>query len=288
MPAVASSAPAVLIAHLAGTRRPPCESAREVSCCPTTLHSWWPNNSRRWRPCTPGRIDLGLGHAPGTDQLTVRALRRTPEMHADTFPDDVVELINYLLPGDGPPDRPFANPGRGYLPEVWLLGSSLLRPRNWLGYWGSPYFRLPLCSAAPGRCAYHLPVELPPFGASFRTQGSGSHFGVVRTDRVRSSLAFRLHCPEHSPAANRSLGPTPESRRRRSAIRSPKFERSIVEEAMSTRVIGNPESVAEGLRRLEARTGADEIMLSTRSHSYETRLRSLSLIASNWGMVTTA
>src|SRR5208282_6083364 len=73
----------------------------------------------------PGRIDLGLGRAPGTDQVTVRALRRTPDMHADTFPDDVVELINYLLPGEGPPSHPSANPGRGYLPEVWLLGSSL-------------------------------------------------------------------------------------------------------------------------------------------------------------------
>jgi len=65
-------------------------------------------------------------------------------------------------------------------------------------------------------------------------------------------------------------------------------ERALVEEAMSTHLIGDPDMVTEGLRQLQARTGADEIMLSTRAHSYETRARSLSLIAQNWGMVTSA
>src|SRR5580658_9103955 len=72
----------------------------------------------------PGRIDLGLGRAPGTDHATARALRRARDLSVDTFPDDVVELISYLLPSDGSTMHPFANPGRGYLPEVWLLGSS--------------------------------------------------------------------------------------------------------------------------------------------------------------------
>jgi len=65
-------------------------------------------------------------------------------------------------------------------------------------------------------------------------------------------------------------------------------EKSIIEEAMSTHLIGDPDTVTEGLRHLQRRTGADEIMLSTRSHSYEARVRSLSLIAQNWGMVTSA
>src|SRR5665213_1930907 len=72
----------------------------------------------------PGRIDLGLGRAPGTDRLTAVALRRTLELGADSFPNDVVELIKYLLPSDEAPAHPFANPGSGYLPEMWLLGSS--------------------------------------------------------------------------------------------------------------------------------------------------------------------
>ncbi len=61
-------------------------------------------------------------------------------------------------------------------------------------------------------------------------------------------------------------------------------ERAIVEEAMSTHLIGDPDAVTEGLRRLQERTGADELMLSTRSHSSENRLRSLSLIARSWGL----
>ena len=62
-------------------------------------------------------------------------------------------------------------------------------------------------------------------------------------------------------------------------------EKSIVEEAMSTHLIGDPDQVAEGLRQLQVRTGSDEIMLSTRSHSYEARVRSHSLIADKWGLV---
>src|SRR5450631_144027 len=123
MPAVASSAPAVLIAHLANAtstlrvgsggvmlpNHPPLVVAEQFATL-EALH--------------PGRIDLGLGRAPGTDHVTARALRRSLEFGADHFPDDVVELIKYLLPRDGAPAHPFANPGNGYLPELWLLGSS--------------------------------------------------------------------------------------------------------------------------------------------------------------------
>src|ERR1019366_4923988 len=123
MPAVASSAPAVLIAHLAGAT-----TTLRVGSGGVML----PNHSPlvvaeqfgTLEALHPGRIDLGLGRAPGTDPHTTRALRRDGDLRADTFPDDVVELISYLLPREGPPAHPFATPGSGYLPEVWLLGSS--------------------------------------------------------------------------------------------------------------------------------------------------------------------
>src|ERR1700734_3498432 len=116
MPAVASSAPAVLIAHLANAT-----STLRVGSGGVML----PNHSPlvvaeqfgTLEALHPGRIDLGLGRAPGTDQVTARALRRADDMNADTFPDDVVELIRYLLPNEGAPSQPSANPGRGYLPE---------------------------------------------------------------------------------------------------------------------------------------------------------------------------
>src|ERR1019366_2631524 len=123
MAAIASSAPAVLIAHLANAT-----STLRIGSGGVML----PNHSPlvvaeqfgTLEALHPGRIDLGLGRAPGTDPHTTRALRRDGDLRADTFPDDVVELISYLLPREGPPAHPFATPGSGYLPEVWLLGSS--------------------------------------------------------------------------------------------------------------------------------------------------------------------
>src|ERR1039457_4648188 len=123
MSAIASSAPAVLIAHLANVT-----STLRIGAGGVML----PNHSplgvaeqfATLEALHPGRIDLGLGRAPGTDPQTARALRRAADLGADTFPDDVVELIKYLLPHEGAPTHPFANPGNGYLPELWLLGSS--------------------------------------------------------------------------------------------------------------------------------------------------------------------
>ena len=191
MPAVASSAPAVLIAHLATattTLRVGSGGVMLPNHAPLVIAEQFGT----LEALHPGRIDLGLGRAPGTDQVTVRALRRTPDMQADTFPDDVVELINYLLPGEGSLGRTFANPGRGYLPEVWLLGSSLFSAQL-AGILGLPVLlRVPLCPAAPRHRAGHLPVELPFVGAARRAQSHGGRVRAVRAERVRSTLVIWL------------------------------------------------------------------------------------------------
>jgi luciferase family oxidoreductase group 1 len=286
MPAVASSAPAVLIAHLADattTLRVGSGGVMLPNHAPLVIAEQFGT----LEALHPGRIDLGLGRAPGTDQVTVRALRRTPEMHADSFPDDVVELINYLLPGEGAEGRTFANPGRGYLPEVWLLGSSLFSAQL-AGILGLPY-----------SFAYHFAPKL--LDAALTTYRSNFRSSVLRAD-PRVMVAASVFCaPSESEARWLSgstalsilqlrtgrLGPLP-SPEEAAQYSFSGVERSIVEEAMSTHLIGDPETVAEGLRQLHDRTGADEIMLSTRSHSFETRLRSLSLIAGSWGMVALA
>jgi luciferase family oxidoreductase group 1 len=111
MPAVASSSPPVLIAHLASAT-----SSIRVGSGGVML----PNHSPlvvaeqfgTLEALHPGRIDLGLGRAPGTDPATARALRRYGDLGADHFPDDVVELIGYLAEIPGPPGHPSANPGR--------------------------------------------------------------------------------------------------------------------------------------------------------------------------------
>ena len=285
MPAVASSAPAVLIAHLATattTLRVGSGGVMLPNHAPLVVAEQFGT----LEALHPGRIDLGIGRAPGTDQVTLRALRRT-HLHADTFPDDVVELINYLLPREGPPGHPFANPGEGYLPEVWLLGSSLFSAQ------------LAAVLGLPFSFAYHFaPKLLDPALAAYRSNFRPS---VLHAEPRVMVAVSALCAPRESEALWLSgstalsilqlrtgrLGPlpSPEDAARYSFTAA---ERSIVEEAMSTHLIGDADMVTEGLRQLQGRTGADEIMLSTRSHSYQTRLRSLSLIAHSWGMVTSA
>lgn len=282
MPAVASSAPAVLIAHLADattTLRVGSGGVMLPNHAPLVVAEQFGT----LEALHPGRIDLGLGRAPGTDQVTVRALRRTPDMHADTFPDDVVELINYLLPTEGAPGHPSANPGRGYLPEVWLLGSSLFSAQL-AGILGLPF-----------SFAYHFaPALLDTALEAYRSKFRPS----VLHAEPRVMVAVSVLCaPTEAEARWLSgstalsilqlrtgrLGPLP-SPEEAEDYRFSEAERAVVDDAMATHLIGEQETVIEGLRKLQLRTEANEIMLSTRAHSYAARSRSLSLVARGWGL----
>ena len=122
MPGIASAATAVLIGHVAGGTKTirvgaggimlPNHSPLVIAEQFGTLESLY-----------PGRIDLGLGRAPGSDQLTARALRRNLDSDADQFPQDVVELMDFM--SDEPRQRVRAVPGKGTKVPVWILGSSL-------------------------------------------------------------------------------------------------------------------------------------------------------------------
>src|SRR5262249_32533956 len=123
MPAIASSAPAVLIAHLAAST-----STIRVGSGGVMLPNHAPlvvaEQFGTLEALHPGRIDLGIGRAPGTDQLTALALRRTMEgLSAENFPDELDRLIDFFT-GDNPGQRIIASPGRGDMPAIWLLGSS--------------------------------------------------------------------------------------------------------------------------------------------------------------------
>jgi luciferase family oxidoreductase group 1 len=282
MPAVASSAPAVLIAHLANAT-----TTLRVGSGGVML----PNHSPlvvaeqfgTLEALHPGRIDLGLGRAPGTDHATARALRRTRDLSVDTFPDDVVELISYLLPNEGPPTHPAANPGSGYLPEVWLLGSSVFSAQL-AGLLGLPF-----------SFAYHFAPKL--VDAALETYRSTFRPSILLGE-PRAMVAVSVLCAPDAAEARWLSGSSALSilqlrSGRLGLLPSPEeaeeypftpAEMSIVDEAMSTHVIGDPEMVHEGLQQVQRRNDADEIMLSTRAHSYEARVRSLTLIADRWGL----
>jgi len=279
MPAVASSAPAVLIAHLATVT-----TTLRVGSGGVML----PNHSPlvvaeqfgTLEALHPGRIDLGLGRAPGTDQLTARALRRNGDLGADHFPEDVVELIGYFL---GTQDHPRAMPGEGYLPEVWLLGSSVFSA-NLAGLLGLPF-----------SFAYHFsPQYLQPALERYRTTFRPSALLSEPYAMVAVSVlcapdaeeAEWLAGPSHLSMlrlrTNR-LGPLPSPEEAAAYPYSP-AERDLVDSLAATHVVGDPPAVHRGLAELLERTGANELMISTRVFGHADRLRSYELVAREWGL----
>ena len=281
MPAVASSAPAVLVGHLAdatttlrvgaGGVMLPNHAPRVVAEQFATLEA-----------LHPGRIDLGLGRAPGTDPATARALRRSSDVGAERFPEDVVELIGYLADHDGPPVRPAPVPGRGYLPEVWLLGSSTFSAQL-AGMLGLPF-----------SFAFHFaPALVDQAVALYRSNYRDT--GLSEGPRVM--VAASVLCAETDEEARWLAGPsaltvlqlrtgrlgpvvTPEEA---AAYPWTDRERAVVAQATAEHVVGDPDTVHRGLTTLVDRTGADELMVSTRAHAFESRARSLTLVAERWG-----
>jgi luciferase family oxidoreductase group 1 len=282
MPAVASSAPPVLIAHLASAT-----SVIRVGSGGVMLPNHAPlvvaEQFATLEALHPGRIDLGLGRAPGTDPRTALALRRGGDLGADHFPNDVVELIGYLANADGPPGHPAPVPGRGYLPEVWLLGSSLFSAEL-AGILGLPYsfayhFSPRLLDAALER--YRSSFEPSAFLAAARTMVAVSVLCAPSDEEAHWLAQSSALSTLQLRTGRLGLLPSPEEG---ASYPFSTSERALVDEAMSTHVIGDPETVNKGLVELQLRTGADEIMLSTRVHSYEARVRSLELVAERWDM----
>jgi luciferase family oxidoreductase group 1 len=285
MPAVASSAPAVVIAHLANattTLRVGAGGVMLPNHAPLVVAEQFAT----LEALHPGRIDLGLGRAPGTDHVTARALRRTADLGSDTFPDDVVELISYLLPRDGTAQHPSATPGSGYLPQVWLLGSSTFSAQL-AGMLGLPF-----------SFAYHfapnlLDSALELYRSTFRPS--------ILLESPQTMVAVSVICAPTTGeakwlAGSTALGILQRQTGRVGLLPSPEEadiypytpeEIAVIEEAITSHVIGDPKTVHEGLAALQQRTNADELMISTRTHSYEARARSFALIAESWGLVET-
>jgi luciferase family oxidoreductase group 1 len=277
--AVASSAPAVLIEHLATattTMRVGSGGVMLPNHAPLVVAEQFAT----LEALHPGRIDLGLGRAPGTDQVTARALRRSADLNADHFPDDVVELIRYLLPNDQT-THPAPVPGSGYLPEVWLLGSSTFSAQL-AGILGLPF-----------SFAYHFaPALLDQAVESYRQNFRPSllleqPYFMVAVSLICADTDDEAHKLALSNALNilqRStgrMGPLP-SIEEAAAHTFTEAEQALVDDATSTHIVGDPEAVNKGLATLVERTDADEVMISTRTHSYDARLHSYELVADGW------
>lgn len=214
--------------------------------------------------------------------MTARALRRSADLHANTFPRDVVELIDYLVPQSSPP-HPAPTPGSGYLPEVWLLGSSTFSAQ------------LAAQLGLPFSFAYHFaPAMLDQAVETYRGDFHASQFLEGPRLMVTASVICapdddRAHWLAGSTAlsllqrARGRPGPLPSPDEAASLAMSEE-EAAYLAETLATHFIGSPDRVREGLDRLQTRTGADELMVSTRIHGVDDRRKSFELLARAWGL----
>ncbi len=286
MPGIASSAPAVLIGQVAAAtstirvgsggvmlpNHPPLVVAEQFGML-EALH--------------PGRIDLGIGRAPGTDGHTAAALRRTANpLSVEDFPRQLRELIDYFgQHPDGPvgPGRIHAVPAAGNRPPLWLLGSSDYSARA-AGLLGLPF------SFAYHFSAAGLLPALEVYRDSFRPSEVLSEpyamvaAGVVcaETDEHAQWLAgsqglaiLRLRTgrpgtlPSPDEAAAHPFTP---------------LDREVVDAFQASHVVGSPDTVRAGLDRLIARSGADEVMVTSQIFDPRERRRSYELLAGAAGL----
>jgi luciferase family oxidoreductase group 1 len=229
----------------------------------------------------PGRIDLGVGRAPGTDQITARALRRNLAGDIDTFPQDVVELMAYFGPVQ-PGQVVRAIPGAGLDVPVWILGSSLFGAQLAAAL-GLPY----------AFASHFAPADMERAVAIYRAQFEPS--GQFATPYVMLGLnvcaadtddeAKRLFSSHQQGVINRRSG-------RRGPLPPPveDFEsrldpvgKAILEQALTCSVVGSAETVKRGLHAFIDRTGADEIMVAGQIFDHAARLHSFKITAQAHG-----
>ncbi|MCW2238162.1 LLM class flavin-dependent oxidoreductase [Azospirillum canadense] len=224
----------------------------------------------------PGRIDLGLGRAPGTDQMTLRALRRDPEA-AENFPRDVLELQALLGPVQ-PNQRVRAVPGAGTNVPLWILGSSLF------GAQLAAAFGLPYAFAshfAPDALMQALEVYRAGFQPSEQLDRPYAMVGVNVVAADTDAEAKRLFTSPQQSFANlvrgtRGLLPPPiddiES------YWSP-MEKAQASNMLSCSFVGSADTVRQGLAAFLERTGADELMVASAIYDHGARLRSYEILA---------
>jgi len=276
MVGVASAATAVLIAYVAGgttTIRVGAGGVMLPNHAPLVIAEQFGTLESLY----PGRIDLGVGRAPGSDQRTARALRRQLSSSGDTFPQDLLELQAYFEPAR--PDQPVrAVPGQGLNVPIWLLGSSDFSAQ------------LAAALGLPFAFASHFaPDYLLPALARYRRQ-----FTPSRTlERPYAMIGVNVVAADTDSAARRLFTSLQQRfldlvRRRPGQLAPPvdsmegrwsAAERAQVERMARVSVVGAPATVRAGLRALLAETGADEFNATGQIYDHAARLRSFEIAA---------
>ncbi|WP_414661914.1 LLM class flavin-dependent oxidoreductase [Horticoccus sp. 23ND18S-11] len=285
MPGIASAATAVAIAHVAaGTKTIRVGSGGVMlpNHAPLVIAEQFGTLDALF----PGRIDLGLGRAPGTDQRTARALRRGDADRADTFPDDVVELQHYFAPAT-PQQAVRAVPGAGQAVPIWLLGSSLFSaqlaaalglPFAFASHF-APDFLLAALEAYRSEFRPSAELAQPYAMACIGVFAAATDAEAVRlfTSQQQSFLNLRRGQPGALPPPVDDMD----------ALWSPP-ERAMIDHAFRESVVGSPATVRAGLEAFLQRTQVDELMITAAIFDQAARVRSYEIVAEVRGQLTDA
>ncbi len=276
MTGIASAATAVVIAHVAAgtsTIRVGSGGVMLPNHAPLVIAEQFGTLASLF----PGRIDLGLGRAPGTDALTARALRRGRTGTADTFPDDVVELQAYFRAAE--PGQPVqAVPGAGLEVPIWLLGSSLFSAE------------LAAALGLPFAFASHFAPDL--LEEALRVYRAGFRPSAA-WPRPHAMACIGVYAAETDAEARRLFTSQQQAfvqLRRGAPVTLPPpvasmdgrwtaAEKSMVDRAFREAVVGAPATVARGLAEFLERTRVDELMVTAAIYDHAARVRSFELVA---------
>ncbi len=276
MPGIASAATAVLIGHVgAGT------SSIRIGAGGIMLPNHAPlqvvEQFGTLESLFPGRVDLGLGRAPGTDHAAAYALRRTLQANPDEFPRDVVEVIDFFR--DAEPGQPVrAVPGAGLRVPIWILGSSLF------GAQLAAALGLPFAFAshfAPRLLTQAIEVYRTRFQPSEHLERPYVMLGVNVFAAETDAEARRLFTSLQQAFVNLRSGrpgPLPPPLDDYDQRLTP-MERQMIMEMLACSFVGAPDNVRRGLEAFVAQTGADELMIASQIHDHAARLRSYELAA---------
>jgi luciferase family oxidoreductase group 1 len=285
MPGIASSAPAVLIAHLASiTDRIRLGSGGVM--LPNHAPLVIAEQFGMLEALHPGRIDLGIGRAPGTDPRTAAALRRTNGLQEPDLPAQLGELYGFFN-GTFPDDHPYraitAVPARGNQPAIWLLGSSDYSARL-AGLLGLPF------SFAHHFAAANTLPALDVYRQSFRPSDvlaepyvmlgaavlcADTHERATYLSKPADLAFLRLRAGRPGPF------PTPDEA---ATFHATPSEKELLRTWSGSRIVGDPTAVEAELAALVERTGADEVMVTTMVHAHDDRVRSYRLLAELAGL----
>ncbi|MBP7366296.1 MAG: LLM class flavin-dependent oxidoreductase [Pseudoxanthomonas sp.] len=279
MPGIASAATALLIGHIAGgtsTLRVGAGGVMLPNHAPLQVAEQFGTLASLY----PGRIDLGLGRAPGTDQATLQALRRH-YAGAEAFPSDVMELLRYFEPVQ--PGQPVqAVPGAGLEVPVWILGSSLfgaqLAAALGLPYAFASHF-------APAAMSEALALYHRDFKPSRRLRAPYAMLAlnVVAADtRAQAQRLFTTQQQAFVRLRRGAPGLVPPPVDDIEAFWTP-AEKAMVEQALACAVVGDAADVREGIADFARRHRPDELMLTANIFDHGARLHSFALAAQAFG-----